>query len=115
MKTIIFYFFIFEFINITCSVVPVWDLKKSGIDVFEKYKINYRIIDAVIHDNFRFYLETTLSKEGNHIIKTNTLVLGDENYKINSAPWDDIESAYTNKNDKFYFCPKGKISCLYLL
>ena len=108
MKAIAIYIFIFGFINKTCSVVPVWNLKKSGIDLFEKYKLTYRIADATIHDDFHFYLDITLSKEGNIIKKTNLLQLGDYNYQINSAPWNDIESAYTNKNDKFYICPKGR-------
>ena len=108
MKAIAIYIFIFGFINKTCSVVPVWNLKKSGIDLFEKYKLTYRIADATIHDAFHFYLDIILSKEGNIIKKTNLLQLGDYNYQINSAPWNDIESAYTNKNDKFYICPKGR-------
>ena len=106
MKKIIFYTFIFGFINITCSLVPVWNLKKSGIDLFEKYKTNYKVIDTAIHDDFHFYLEVQLSKVENIVQKTNILKLGD--YEINHAPWEDIESAYTNKIDKIYFCPKGK-------
>ena len=108
MKTIIIYIFIFGFINIACSVVPIWNLKKSSMDLFLKYKTNYRIVDTAIHDNFHFYLETQLSKKESYAIKTNKLELGESNYQINSAPWEDIESAYTNKKDKFYFCPKGK-------
>jgi len=113
MKKILFFILIFEFIKLTYSIVPVWNLKKSGIDLFAKYmsnEVNYRTIDTKLHDNFHFALNVKLSKEGNIVKKENTLIFEYENeeYKIENAPWEDIESAYTNKNDKFYFCPKGK-------
>ena len=43
MKIIINYIFIFEFIKLAYSIIPVWNLKKIGIDIFEKdmsYKVN---------------------------------------------------------------------------
>ena len=113
MKKILIYIFFFEIIKLTYSIVPVWNLKKSGIDLFEKYKpndIDYQTIDTALHDNFHFTLNVKLSKVGNIAKKENSLkfVYENEQYIIENAPWEDIESAYTNKNDKFYFCPRGK-------
>ena len=66
---------IFEFIKLTYSIVPVWNLKKSGIDLFAKYmsnEVNYRTIDTKLHDNFHFALNVKLSKEGNIVKKENS-------------------------------------------
>ena len=110
MKKIICYIFIFEFINLTFSIVPVWDLTKVGIDLFKKSQrneYNYQQTSGIIHDNFHFALDVKISKVGSHIKKTNTLNFQYGNYQINDAPWEDIESAYI-KDKKIYFCPKGK-------
>jgi len=112
MKINIFYIFIFEFIKITYSIVPVWNLKKTGIDLFEKHgigsEINIYTINTAIHDDFHFYFNIKLTKVGNNVKIQKSLGLESESYVIENAPWEDIESSYTNKKDKFYFCPKGK-------
>jgi len=111
MKNIIFYIFFFELIKLTFSIVPVWNLNKAGIDLFAKSgnnEINFKTIETAVHDDFRFYFNIKLTKVGNNVKIQKSLGLEGGTYVIEDAPWEDIESAYTNKNDKFYFCPKGK-------
>jgi len=77
MKININYIFIFEFIKLTYSITPVWNLKKTGINIFEKYEsteVNIPTIENIIHDNFHFGLNIKLTKLGNHIIKKNSVL-----------------------------------------
>ena len=108
MKRILFLFFILELIGLSFSVVPIWNLKKVGKDIFDQSTKYFSIYEKAVHDNFFVKLSLEITKQQNLIKKKYILEMDYGNYKIENAPWEDIESAYTNKNDKFYICPKGK-------
>ena len=108
MKRILFLFFILELIGLSFSVVPIWNLKNVGKDIFDQSTKYFSIYEMAVHDNFFVKLSLEITKQQNLIKKKYILEMDYGNYKIENAPWEDIESAYTNKNDKIYICPKGR-------
>ena len=115
IKKIFFYLLWLNLIKIYVSLVPIWNLSSSSIDIYKQYSSHsdyyeFTIVEKELHDNLVFKLSKKLTKNINKITIANKFELKYENEQMTfeNVPWEDIESAYTDKNDKYYICPKGK-------
>ena len=69
MKRILFLFFILELIGLSFSVVPIWNLKKVGKDIFDQSTKYFSIYEKAVHDNFFVKLSLEITKQQNLIKK----------------------------------------------
>ena len=102
------YIFIFIFLILlqtNFSVVPLWNFKKTAIDLLElSNSYIYTITDRSMN-NMTIRLEKIISKEDNMITHKNILYIDEE--KVGQVNWEDIDSFYNINNIK-YICPKGQ-------
>ena len=112
MKIILFLFLSLSLIKIYISLIPIWNLDKVGVNLFENSsEFTYSIVDKELHDDIRFKLTKKIIKEWNRVRITKIFELKEKDVtKISSQEvlWEDIESAYTDKNGYYFVCPKGK-------
>jgi len=115
MKAILKVFIFTHIIFISFSIVPLWNFEKSAINLFsDKNEHEYDINDDIIHDNFRYILRKKIEKVNDKIAITNRLVFQYNNDNIDQeVSFDEIESAYTDKNGRYIICPKGKHHAYY--
>jgi hypothetical protein len=98
-------FLIFNFLITVFSIIPLWNLENTAINLLSdgneyKYLTYLSIIDSKI-----IKVEKTILKIGDSITETNTIYIGDDNgIQVN---WEHIESIYYI-SDIIYICPKGK-------
>ena len=114
MKKILELYILTNLIFFTFSIVPLWDFKKSSIDLLSKEnEIEYTMEDTELHYKLRYIFRKIIKKENNSVKVTNnfTCQFTDDtknNLVVNQiVDFDEIESAYTDKNGKYYICPKG--------
>jgi len=99
------------FINLSLSIVPLWHFEKSAINLFtnDPFYIDY-ITDETIHDNFNYKLQKIITKNNDEIIISNFVIFNYNNDNKNiSVPFEEIESAYTDKNHRYFICQKEEI------
>ena len=115
---------LFLFINLillSFSIVPFWNLKKSSKDLLPGENSNKEIImkDITLHFNLRYIFRRKLQKNNgvptliNHFTcqftndPNNILVVN------HNVDFEEIESAYTDVNGRYYICPKGRNHPIY--
>ena len=110
--------FIFaDLVFLTLSIVPLWNFTKSTIDLIPgSADFVYSIKDKILHDNLHYILKKTITKKNGIVSKTNTLTCQFTNSQtlvVNQAvDFEDVESIYTDKNGRYYICPKGSYHVL---
>ena len=98
------------FIYLSLSIVPLWHIEKSAINLFpnDPFYIDY-ITDETIHDNFNYKLQKIITKNNDEIEISNYVIFNYNNDDKNiSVPFEEIESAYTDKDHRYFICPKGR-------
>ena len=91
------------------SIVPLWDFQKSTIDLLSiRDPYDYDITDAVIHDSMRFQLNKKIQKMNGQVEIKNTLIINYNDNINDEVPFQEIESAYTDKYGRYFICPKGR-------
>ena len=116
----IFSFFIFSNLLISSlSIVPIWKFTNSAIDLIEiENPYEYNIVEKKLHDNLIYILAKSIERttSGEIIIENRAKCkfYGNNYYDVDSkVNFDDIESAYTDKNQRYYICPKGRNHVFY--
>ena len=67
-----------------------------------------KIIET-IHDNFNYKLQKIITKNNNEIEISNYVIFNYNNDNKNfSVSFEEIESAYTDKNHRYFIWPKGR-------
>ena len=114
MKVTLVLYILLNLIFFCFSIVPIWDLKKSSIDLLsDSNKIEYTMEDTELHYKLRYIFRKIIKKENNSVKVINhfTCQFTDDqnnNLVVNQiVDFDEIESAYTDKKGKYYICPKG--------
>ena len=104
-------------IYLSLSIVPLWHFEKSALNLFseDNQQHIYYITDEVIHDNFYYKLQKIITKNNDKIEIANYLIFDYNNDKKNiSVPFEEIESSYTDKDHRYFICPKGRNHPYYL-
>ena len=116
MKFILKLFIFTHIVYISFSIVPLWNFEYSAINLFsDKNEHEYAISYDTIHDNFGYLLMKKIEKVNDKIEITNRLSFRYNSDYINQeVSFDEIESAYTDKNGRYFICPKGKHHVYYL-
>ena len=113
---------LFIFVNLlllSFSIVPLWNFEKSTVNLLSgTTPFNYEIKNKVLHDNLRYILKKTIQKKDGSVSITRTLTCQfTDNYRsglvVNqNVDFEDVESIYTDKADRYYICPKGSYHVL---
>ena len=107
MKKIFLLILIVELINLSISIVPIWNFEKSSIDLFaESNEHSYDICNRFMYF-LTVRLEKKFTKNEDSTIKQENIIYIN-NTKIGEVIWEDIESFYTI-NSEPYICPRGNI------
>ena len=116
----IFSFFIFSNLLISSlSIVPIWKFTNSAIDLIEiENPYEYNIVEKKLHDDLIYILTKSIERTASgEIIIENWAKCkfdGSSDYDVDSkVSFEDIESAYTDKNQRYYICPKGRNHVFY--
>ena len=118
MKEITKLLIILNLIYLSFSIVPLWDFESSTINLLNSsnnFKYQYDITKRTVHDNLWFILTKTMEKGSNEATITNRLTLE----YLNRHPveeivnFEEIETAYTDKSERYFICPKGCHHLLY--
>jgi len=114
MKETLVLYILVNLIFFSFSIVPIWDLKKTSIDLLSNSnKIEYTMVDTTLHYKLRYIFRKIIKKENNSVKVINIFTCQFNNDPNNNlvvnqiVDFDEIESAYTDKNGKYYICPKG--------
>ena len=118
MEKIIFFFIFSNLIISSLSIVSIWNFTNSAIDLIEiNNPFKYDIVNTVIHDNLRHILTKTIERLTTGEITIERRVRCEYNGNSNAVNsivyFEDIESAYTDKYQKYYICPKGNYHVFY--
>ena len=102
MKELIFSFIFLKLINLSISLIPIWDIKKSSIELTKLSSITLHTKDS--------WPKISLIKK----FEENETSLFDQNYisvedkESQKTNWEDIESSYYLEEWGYLICPKGK-------
>ena len=111
----IFYIELFSIINISFLIIPLWNLKKSSIDLLsEESSANFTIYNMKKNASQVILIKNIFRNE-NNITEQNYIKIVDiDNNTINEqvTDWEDIERFYNisliNNEKELIICPKGK-------
>ena len=104
MKAFIPLYIFFALINIAFNFAPIWDLKKSSIELGKQNTITL-YEKTTDHPKINLYKEFEIKDKA--FSEKNYIVIDDSSYLKNEVDWEDIE-IYYQYNNKYYICPKGK-------
>ena len=111
MKNFINYLILILLLGSILTIVPVWDISLSTINLLNKEAIfEYEIANKPIENGYKIILSKQFPRQQGSIKKTNFIrIYSPTGFLIleNIANYEDIESAYT-ANNSYYVCPKGK-------
>ena len=106
---IIFFFFIFvKLINISFSLIPIWNLKESSIDLLpERKEQEYSFITLYDEDKNKVHINLTkiISKDSQNINTKNIIKINTEYSR--DIQWELVEG-YFFDNVGHFICPKSK-------
>ena len=106
MGNFIKFIFLFYFIKICFSIVPLWDFDSSAIPLIVNDTTNYTyVVFSNDFMEFKYNITKTLYLKNGSLEQENKLYLGTEYFGITN--YDDIESAYFIGGN-YYVCPKGR-------
>ena len=118
MKNFINYLILILLLGSILTIVPVWDISLSTINLLNKEAIfEYEIANKPIENGYKIILSKQFRRQQGLIKKTNFIrIYSPTGFLIleNIANYEDIESAYT-ANNSYYICPKGKIIYLNIM
>ena len=111
MKNFINYLILILLLGSILTIVPVWDISLSTINLLNKEAIfEYEIANKPIENGYKIILSKQFRRQQGSIKKTNFIrIYSPTGFLMleNIANYEDIESAYT-ANNSYYVCPKGK-------
>ena len=106
-------------INLIFSVIPIWDLKESSVDLLPENTNEHSFTFTEKNYYMKAKLTKTITRTGNTISKTNTMYSETISKTENGVTYEDIESVcilYNNdNNNRYVICPKGKYNPIYYL
>lgn len=105
MKAFAVLYIFFALINVAFNFVPIWDLKKSSIELGKSGTIKLYEKTSQ-YPKINLYKEFEI-KEDKTFSEKNYIVIDGSTSLTNEVDWEDIE-IYYHRNDKYYICPKGK-------
>lgn len=107
MKTFNCLLIFFVLINIIFSIPPIWNFKKSSIDLLSTTKEKIIYSNSKNNNKIKVELKKQFTKDNSEIKYTNYIKVNNGNDL--ETNWEDIESIYyINDLDKYFICPKGK-------
>ena len=111
-------FIIASLISLIFSVIPIWDLKESSVDLLPENTNEHSFTFTEKDYQMKAKLTKTITRSGSVISKTNTMYSETISKTENGVSYEDIESVcvlYNNDNNRYVICPKGKYHPIYYL
>ena len=105
MKAFIVLFILVELINLSFTLVPLWNLEKSSIDLLDSDNSKEYIVYSNTVSNFHVELKKEIKKDDSGISDQNYISVFQNGFE--PTDWEDIESIYHLDIGSFV-CPKGK-------
>ena len=93
-----------SFINITFSIIPLWNIKESSCDLCLKKSSTVTVFDET-KNKTNVVLTKAFIKEENEILQKNYININGQSIE---TEWEDIQSFFFTKDSEIYICPKGK-------
>ena len=111
MKNIKKYFLILIIIKTSLSLLPVWNLTSSSINLLENTNNFYNLVEKDFYYAYYKIQQNFIIDQNGNIIQKYYLQLGKsiEDIKwMGEIDFDEIESAYADNSNNFIVCPKGR-------
>ena len=102
MKKLIFSFIFLKLINLSISLIPIWDIKKSSIELIKLSSITLHTKDSWP----KIFLIKKFEENETSLFDQNYISVEDE--ESQKTNWEDIESSYYLEEWGYLICPKGK-------
>lgn len=98
------YFFLFiiffEYLYLSISIIPIWNLKKSSVDYTSDLPHSF-----IIYNQDNGILTKTIEKNDNEFKEKNSIKLINE--RENPTDWEDIDKFFVVQYVGHFICPKG--------
>jgi len=104
MKVFIVLLIFVELINLSFTLVPLWNLEKSSVDLLDSNNLREYIVYSNTVNDFKVELKKEIKKDDSGISDQNYITVSEQRFSTN---WEDIESIYKLDIGNFV-CPKGK-------
>ena len=115
MRTFLQLFLFIYLIYISLSIVPFWNFEKSTINLLpnENQNHEYTLTEYIFHFKLKCNYKRNLLKTNGVKIKNqlNCEFTNDPNKRkvvSREVDFEEVESIYTDKNGRYYICPKGR-------
>ena len=105
MKNLIFLYILLELINLSFNIIPLWNFKKSSIDLITSDKKDFIIYEKK-EDNLHALLTKKITKNNQLFASQNYILMLDTESSLPTL-WEDIHYSYYNSNAGHFICPKG--------
>ena len=102
MKELFFSFIFLKLINLSISLVPIWDIKNSSIELDKSKTITLHTKDS----GPKISLIKKFEENETSLYDQNYINVQDKGSK--KTNWEDIESSYSLDNWGYIICPKGR-------
>lgn len=102
MKEIIFFIVFFNFLNLSYLTTPIWEFENLAIDLFS---IPSSPVEKITFSEGNYQLKKTITKNGNSVDISNTLIISDGSSK--SVGFDHMDVYNDVHTLSRVICPKG--------
>ena len=108
-------FIISNLIGLIFSVLPIWNLKDSSVDLLPENTNQHSYIFTEKNYQMKAQLKKTITRSGSTITKTNLMYSETIGVTQNNVDYEDIESVCVlySDNNKYVICPNGKYHPIY--
>ena len=100
-----------ELLNLSFSLIPIWDLKNSSVNLLPLNNYSNEIlIYNYSNDKLSVILTKKLARNNSEVKDTNyiTITINNEIQMVIKTDFEDIDSSYFIEKAGYFICPKGK-------